>query len=161
MNYECKKRMGSRASRSPCLASRRAPLRQKKDGKCRARHPAPRLLRSLTLNPGQTDALAIVHSSIHCKFLNMNHLQNKQSNSVKPGQTRSNRFPEMTFVLQHPFPAGRLGPSMWRLFKEFLLFCRQEKKWWLIPLIVVLLVLGAILVFTASSGIAWALYPFM
>jgi hypothetical protein len=67
----------------------------------------------------------------------------------------------MTFVLQHPFPAGRLGPSMWRLFKEFLLFCRQEKKWWLIPLIVVLLVLGAILVFTASSGIAWALYPFM
>jgi hypothetical protein len=50
---------------------------------------------------------------------------------------------------------------MWKLFKEFLGFCKQEKKWWLIPLIVLLLVLGAILIFTASSGIAWALYPFM
>jgi hypothetical protein len=50
---------------------------------------------------------------------------------------------------------------MWPLFKEFVKFCKQEKKWWLIPLIVLLLVLGAILIFTASSGIAWALYPFM
>jgi hypothetical protein len=49
---------------------------------------------------------------------------------------------------------------MWRLFKEFLLFARQEKKWWLIPLITVLLILGAILIFASSSGIAWALYPF-
>jgi len=54
-----------------------------------------------------------------------------------------------------------VSASMWPLFKEFLGFCRQEKKWWLIPLIVLLLVLGAILIFTASSGIAWALYPFM
>lgn len=50
--------------------------------------------------------------------------------------------------------------SMWRLLKEFLLFARQEKKWWLIPLIVLLLALGAILIFASSSGIAWALYPF-
>ena len=50
---------------------------------------------------------------------------------------------------------------MWSLFKEFLKFSRQEKKWWLIPLIVVLLLLGVILIFTASSGIAWALYPFL
>ncbi len=49
---------------------------------------------------------------------------------------------------------------MWRLLKEFLQLCKQEKKWWLIPLIVVLLGLGAILVFASSSGIAWALYPF-
>jgi hypothetical protein len=55
----------------------------------------------------------------------------------------------------------KLVPSMWALFKEFVGFCKQEKKWWLIPLIVLLLVLGAILIFTASSGIAWALYPFM
>ena len=54
-----------------------------------------------------------------------------------------------------------LAGIMWALFKEFLKFCKQEKKWWLIPLIVLLLVLGAILLFTASSGIAWALYPFM
>ena len=50
--------------------------------------------------------------------------------------------------------------EMWRLLKEFLLFARQEKKWWLIPLVVMLVVLGAILIFASSSGIAWALYPF-
>ena len=50
---------------------------------------------------------------------------------------------------------------MWLLFKEFVGFCKQETKWWLIPLIALLLVPGAILIFTASSGIAWALYPFM
>ncbi len=50
--------------------------------------------------------------------------------------------------------------SMWRLLREFLLFARQEKKWWLIPLVTVLVLLGAILIFASSSGIAWALYPF-
>ena len=49
---------------------------------------------------------------------------------------------------------------MWSLLKEFLRFCKQEKKWWLAPLIVLLLALGLILVFASSSGIAWALYPF-
>jgi hypothetical protein len=48
---------------------------------------------------------------------------------------------------------------MWSLFKEFLKFCRREKKWWLIPLIGLLVLLGIILVFTANSGISWALYP--
>jgi len=67
----------------------------------------------------------------------------------------------MTFILRRESTDGRVGASMWRLFKEFLEFCRQEKKWWLIPLIVLLLVLGVILIFTGSSGIAWALYPFM
>jgi Family of unknown function (DUF5989) len=50
---------------------------------------------------------------------------------------------------------------MWTLFKEFLQLARQEKKWWLIPLIVLLLLLGVIVIFTANSGIAWALYPFL
>lgn len=50
---------------------------------------------------------------------------------------------------------------MWSLLKEFFKFARQEKKWWLIPLILFLLILGVILVFTASSGISWALYPFL
>jgi len=49
---------------------------------------------------------------------------------------------------------------MWSLLKDFFKFCRQEKKWWLVPLIVVLVILGVVLVFAASSGIAWALYPF-
>jgi len=49
---------------------------------------------------------------------------------------------------------------MLSVLKEFLRFCRQEKKWWLAPLIILLLGLGIILVFASSSGIAWALYPF-
>jgi hypothetical protein len=45
------------------------------------------------------------------------------------------------------------------LLKEFLRFCRREKKWWIIPLISLLVLLGIILIFTAGSGISWALYP--
>ena len=51
--------------------------------------------------------------------------------------------------------------GMWQLLKEFLQFLKQEKKWWLVPLVIMLLVLGAVLVFSSSSGIAWLLYPFM
>jgi hypothetical protein len=50
---------------------------------------------------------------------------------------------------------------MWSLLKEFLQFCRKEKKWWLAPLIVLLLILGAILLFAGGSGLVWALYPFV
>jgi len=50
---------------------------------------------------------------------------------------------------------------MWQLLREFLQFLRQEKKWWLAPLVVVLVALGALLIFSSTSGIAWALYPFM
>ncbi|MCX7868153.1 DUF5989 family protein [Limisphaera sp. VF-2] len=50
---------------------------------------------------------------------------------------------------------------MWALLKEFLAFARREKKWWLVPLVVLLLGVGAVLIFTSSGGIVWALYPFM
>jgi hypothetical protein len=50
---------------------------------------------------------------------------------------------------------------MWQLLKEFLLFLRQEKKWWLVPLVLMLVALAALMIFSANSGIAWALYPFM
>ena len=50
---------------------------------------------------------------------------------------------------------------MWQLFKEFLLFLRQEKKWWLIPLVVILLALGALIVFTGGSVLAPLMYPFL
>ena len=45
------------------------------------------------------------------------------------------------------------------LLKEFFLFIRQEKKWWLIPLITVLLLVGALIVFAGSSPLAPFLYP--
>jgi hypothetical protein len=47
---------------------------------------------------------------------------------------------------------------MWSLLKEFLKFTRREGKWWLIPLLVVLVLLGAIVIFTSNSGFAWAMY---
>jgi hypothetical protein len=82
--------------------------------------------------------------------------------SVFTGERPASGLPALACRLLSIFRSWHsLGGFMWSLFKEFLRFCRQEKKWWLIPLIVLLLVLGAILLFTASSGIAWALYPFM
>jgi hypothetical protein len=48
-----------------------------------------------------------------------------------------------------------------RLCKDFLLFLRQEKKWWLIPLVLALLLLGALILFSGSSALAPLLYPFL
>ena len=45
------------------------------------------------------------------------------------------------------------------LIKEFLLFIKQEKKWWLVPLISVLLLVGALIVFAGSSPLAPFIYP--
>jgi hypothetical protein len=45
------------------------------------------------------------------------------------------------------------------LIKEFFLFVRHEKKYWLVPLIMVLLVVGAIILFSSSSPLAPFLYP--
>ena len=45
------------------------------------------------------------------------------------------------------------------LVREFALFIKQEKKWWLIPLVAVLLLVGALVVFTSSSPLAPFLYP--
>jgi hypothetical protein len=59
----------------------------------------------------------------------------------------------------------RLGtlhfPSMWHLGKEFLQFLWQEKKWWLIPLVLVLLVLAALIIFGSSAVLAPFMYPFV
>jgi hypothetical protein len=45
-------------------------------------------------------------------------------------------------------------------FRQFFQLCRQEKKWWLIPLLVVLLLgLAAVFLLASNSGISWALYP--
>jgi hypothetical protein len=50
---------------------------------------------------------------------------------------------------------------MWAVFREFLRFCSREKKWWLLPLFALLLLLAVFLVFASSSGIVWSLYPFL
>jgi hypothetical protein len=45
------------------------------------------------------------------------------------------------------------------LIREFLLFLKEEKIWWLIPLVVILLLLGALLIFAEKSVLAPFLYP--
>jgi len=49
---------------------------------------------------------------------------------------------------------------MWTVFREFCRFCAREKKWWLMPLVFLLLALAIVLIFVSSSGIVWSLYPF-
>ncbi len=50
---------------------------------------------------------------------------------------------------------------MWQLAKEFFLFLREEKKWWLIPLVLILLILGALILFGSGSVLAPLMYPFL
>ncbi len=45
------------------------------------------------------------------------------------------------------------------LIREFFSFIKHEKKWWMIPLVVVLLVVGFLIVFASSSPLAPFLYP--
>jgi len=58
-------------------------------------------------------------------------------------------------------PQTEICCTMWLLLKEFFHYLREEKKWWLYPLVFMLLGLGALLVFGSSSGLGWAIYPFM
>jgi hypothetical protein len=52
------------------------------------------------------------------------------------------------------------GGPVKSFFREFLQLCRQEKKWWLIPLLALLLLgLAAVFILASNSGISWALYP--
>jgi Family of unknown function (DUF5989) len=50
---------------------------------------------------------------------------------------------------------------MCALLKEFFLFLCREKRWWLLPLVVVLLALGALLVISSGSVLSPFLYPLM
>jgi len=50
---------------------------------------------------------------------------------------------------------------MWDLLRDFARFLRQEKKWWLVPLIGVLLLLGLLVVASSSAGVSSFLYPFL
>ena len=45
-----------------------------------------------------------------------------------------------------------------RVLREFLEFLRQEKKYWLAPIVIVLLLFGLLLVFAQSSAVAPFIY---
>jgi len=44
------------------------------------------------------------------------------------------------------------------VLRELWLFMRERKKWWLLPIIVVLLMVGALLVFAQGSALAPFIY---
>lgn len=45
------------------------------------------------------------------------------------------------------------------LAREFLAFIRHEKKWWMIPLVGVLLLLALLFAFASTSSLAPFVYP--
>ena len=45
-----------------------------------------------------------------------------------------------------------------RVISEFLGFLRQEKKYWLVPIVVVFVLFGLLLVFSQSSAVAPFIY---
>ena len=44
------------------------------------------------------------------------------------------------------------------LIQEFWAFARARKKWWLLPIIVLMLLMGALLVFAEGSALAPFIY---
>jgi hypothetical protein len=50
---------------------------------------------------------------------------------------------------------------MWALACEFLEFLRREKKWWLVPLVAALLLIGLLVVIGSGSVLTPFLYPFL
>lgn len=74
--------------------------------------------------------------------------------------------PSLRWSERHPWPRHRIrrvfrrsDPAMLRILKQFSEFTREQKKWWLIPLIIVLLSIGALLLFSQGSALAPFLYP--
>jgi hypothetical protein len=48
--------------------------------------------------------------------------------------------------------------SKGRVLGEFLLFLRQEKKYWLVPIAIVFVLFGLLIVFSQSSALAPFIY---
>ena len=48
--------------------------------------------------------------------------------------------------------------SSWSLVREFWAFMRVRKKWWLLPILLVMLAIGALLIFAQSSVLAPLIY---
>jgi hypothetical protein len=45
-----------------------------------------------------------------------------------------------------------------RVFKEFIEFLRHEKKYWLVPIVIVFVLFGLLIVFSQSSAVAPFIY---
>ncbi len=49
--------------------------------------------------------------------------------------------------------------SKWAVVKEFWGFMKVNKKWWLAPIVVMLIVLGVLIIFAETSALAPFIYP--
>lgn len=56
------------------------------------------------------------------------------------------------------FPITTLPVNKFSIIKEFLQFLREGKKWWIAPIVIFLLILGALLVFAKGSALAPFIY---
>ena len=48
--------------------------------------------------------------------------------------------------------------SQMNLVREFLLFMKEEKKWWLAPILIVLFLMGVFIVLTETSSVMPFIY---
>jgi len=55
--------------------------------------------------------------------------------------------------------AFRNFTSRFGILGELLSFLWKRKKWWLIPLIVILILFGLLMIFAGSTGLAPFIYP--
>ena len=46
------------------------------------------------------------------------------------------------------------------IVRDFWMFLKTEKKWWLLPLVLLLVGIGVLIVFLESSALAPFIYPF-
>ena len=46
------------------------------------------------------------------------------------------------------------------LVRDFVAFIKHEKKWWLVPLLAILLLVAVLIIFAQSSPLAPFIYPF-
>lgn len=47
---------------------------------------------------------------------------------------------------------------MWELIKDFTAFMAQRKKFWLLPIVIIMLLLGALIVLAEGSALAPFIY---
>jgi len=57
-----------------------------------------------------------------------------------------------------PKSPRRRGPKMGEFIRELWLFMKDRKKFWLLPIIVVLVLLSSLIVFTSGSAVAPFIY---
>ncbi len=49
--------------------------------------------------------------------------------------------------------------SKWSVLKEFWNYAKHNKKWWLFPVALILVLLGILIVFAETSALAPFIYP--